>query len=60
MIKFLKIFILSRWKNLIYKKTLKILLIAIITSKETLNYCIEFPWTISVLLENFQQNNLDC
>ena len=28
----------------------------IFTLKETLNYCIEFLWINSVLLENFQQN----
>ena len=60
MIKFLKTCLLSRWKNLILKKTLKILLMFIITLKETLNYCIEFLWINSVLLENFQIDNLDC
>ena len=60
MINFLKIFILSQWKNLIYKKYLKILLMFIFTLKEILNYCIEFLWIISVLLENFQIDNLDC
>ena len=51
--KSLKTCSLSRWNNLMLRKTLKILLMFIITLKETLNYCIEFLWINSVLLENF-------
>ena len=52
--KSLKTCSLSQWKNLILKKTLKILLMFIFTLKETLNYCIEFLLIIfQVVLENF-------
>lgn len=57
----LKNFSESQWKNSLLKKALKMLLMLIGTSKETLNYHIEFHWiNIPEILVNFYVDNRDC